>query len=272
MSQTRLKVLALVSMFYDHFIRFFPLNDVIGPLVDWLYNIGLTGVSLWVGEWLPYLLLFLGRIAAPVFMFCIVQGFLHTRNIAKYITRVLATAVLAQLPYILFNLAEDRMNGIVGDWREVPLNILFTLGLGLLVLWGYATCMEKGKGVWGVVLVLLACGLARFVHVEGSEGYILIIFAFYLTRNRPSWQKALLFIAVLPIARYRLLLYTLEDSRMLLNAILNIAGPYLGILLTCLYSGEKGKAGKGLQRFMYAFYPLHLIILALIGFLIAPDS
>jgi hypothetical protein len=59
---------------------------------------------------------------------------------------------------------------------------------------------------------------------------------------------------------------------MLLNAILNIAGPYLGILLTCLYSGEKGKAGKGFQRFMYAFYPLHLIILALIGFLIAPDS
>ena len=54
------------------------------------------------------------------------------------------------------------------------------------------------------------------------------------------------------------------------NCLLNVAGNYLGMLCTLTCTGEKGDAGKGFQRFMYGFYPLHLALLALAGFLRTP--
>lgn len=270
MNSKQLKILALVSMLFDHFIRIFPLSDVIAPAGDWLFSIGQEELSVWAMSCVPYLLSYFGRVAAPVFMFCIVQGFLHTRNIKKYLLRIFVTATLAQIPYILFDLVENRMYGIEGNWREVPFNILFTLGLGLLALWGYQKCAENGSKALGIGIVVLAGALARLLRFEGSEGYILIIFMFYIMRNRPAWQKALLFIPVLFLARYRLVAYTLGDWEMLRTCILNVLGPYLGVLAVCFYSAEKGNTGKAFQKFMYAFYPLHLLILAGIGFLRTP--
>ncbi len=270
MNSKQLKTLALVSMFFDHFIRIFPVENTIAPVADWLASIGQKNLSNWTMSWAPHLLFYLGRVAAPVFMFCIVEGFLHTRSIKKYILRIFSTAILAQGPYILFQLAENRMYGIAGDWREVPLNILFTLGLGLLTLWGYEKCSEKGYKLIGIGVIVMAGALARLLRFEGSEGYIFIIFMFYAVRNRPTWQKALIFIPVLILARYRLIAYTLEDLKMLRTCILNLLGPYLGILTVGFYTGEKGTTGKGFQRFMYIFYPMHFLILAVIGYLRTP--
>lgn len=270
MNSKQLKILALISMFFDHFIRIFPLSDAIVPAADWLSSIGQENLSVWAMSRIPYLLTYFGRVAAPVFMFCIVEGFLHTRNIKKYILRIYTTAILAQIPYILFDLAENRMYGVVGDWKEVPLNILFTLGLGLLALFGYDKCAKKGRKVLGIGIIVLAGALARLLRFEGSEGYIFIIFMFYVMRNRPIWQKASTFVPILLLARYRLVAYTFTNLEMLRICILNVLGPYLGILAVCFYSGKKGTVSKEFQWFMYAFYPLHLLILAVIGYLRTP--
>ncbi len=267
MNSKQLKNLALASMFFDHWIRIFPLSDAIVPVADWLSSIGQESLGIWIMSWIPHLLSYFGRVAAPVFMFCIVEGFLHTRDIKRYILRIFATSLLSQLPYILFDLAEGRMYGAMADWKEVPLNILFTLGLGLLALWGYSKCGEKGYKMFGVGIIVLAGVLARLLRFEGNEGYIFIIFMFYVMRNRLIWQKALVFLPVLILARYRLVVYTLGNLNMLRGCILNVFGPYLGVLAVCFYSGEKGNIGKRFQRFVYAFYPLHLFVLAMVGYL-----
>ncbi|MNL78184.1 TraX protein [compost metagenome] len=51
--------------------------------------------------------------------------------------------------------------------------------------------------------------------------------------------------------------------------LLNLIGAYLGILLTFFYNGKKGKVSKVLQYGIYWFYPVHLLLLGGIGFLIA---
>ncbi|WP_312281560.1 TraX family protein [Oscillibacter sp.] len=270
MSSKQLKILALISMFFDHFIRIFPLSDAMAPIADWVSSIGQENLSVWIMSWIPHLLIYFGRVAAPVFMFCIVEGFLHTCNIKKYMLRIFSVPLVAQIPYILFNLAESRIYGIAGDWKEVPFNILFTLCLGLISLWGYSECEKKGHGILGVGIFLVAGVLARLLRFEGSEGYILMIFMFYVLRNRPAWQKALIFIPVLALARYRLIAYTFKYSALLRTCILNVIGPYLGILAICCYSGEKGNTGKRFQRFVYAFYPVHLLALAIVGYLRTP--
>ncbi|MBB5194300.1 TraX family protein [Anaerocolumna cellulosilytica] len=270
MDSKQLKLLALSSMFFDHFIRIFPLSDIIYPLGNWCTSIGLYTMGTWLITWLPHMLIYFGRLAAPIFMFCIVQGFLHTKNIKKYLLRIFATAFLAQIPYILFELAENRMYGIQGSWTDVSMNILFTLGLGLLSLWSFTKCQQKGYTMLGISLIILSGILARLLRFEGSEGYILIIFMLYILRNSSLRKKILLFIPIVILSRYRLIFYTLANPEMLRVCFLNVFGPYLGLLVTCSYTHKKGNIHKLFQNFTYIFYPLHLFILAIIGYLRSP--
>ena len=60
-------------------------------LADHLWAIGVP----------PDLLTWLGRLAFPLFAFMLVEGYVHTRNLKKYIRRLLITAVITELPFNL---------------------------------------------------------------------------------------------------------------------------------------------------------------------------
>ncbi|MBR3325447.1 MAG: hypothetical protein IKG14_05330 [Clostridia bacterium] len=80
----------------------------------------------------------IGRIAFPLFCFQIVVGYSKTRSIPKYILRLLGFAIITQIPYTFF------MNAINAGFS---LNVLFTLSLGLIVMYIYdlTTINNKGK-------------------------------------------------------------------------------------------------------------------------------
>ncbi|WMJ89869.1 TraX family protein [Anaerocolumna sp. MB42-C2] len=267
MNHHKLKIFALFAMFFDHTVRIFPLQELFSPICDELTSQGYEQLGMWILIWLPRVLNYIGRFAAPIFLFCLVEGFVHTANIKRYFGRILLTAIAAQGPYIMFDLAENRLIGLTGNWRECGLNILFTLGLGLLALSAFNYLYQRGHTLFGISVVALAGVLARLLQLEGHEGYIFIIFTFYLLRNTKTTTKILVFIPVILLSRYRLVAYTLTDNRMFQSCILNVLGNYLGVLITCFYSGEKGKSGRKFQLFMYAFYPVHLLLLAIIGYL-----
>ena len=134
----------------------------------------------------------IGRLAAPIFLFCIAQGLLRTHDAKGYFRRILLTALAAQVPYALFDLAERRLYGMTEAWawREVGLNICFTLALGLAALAVYRRLAERGHPLAWAPVCAAATLLAFLLHMEGGKGYILLIFTFYLTRNRPRWQRA----------------------------------------------------------------------------------
>ena len=276
MSYKQLKIFAIGCMVFDHTVRIFPLYQIFAPLADLLWSGGCGGLADWLLDECILYIMYIGRLAAPIFVYCIAQGFAHTSNVRRYIGRVFLTAVIAQVPYTLFDLAEMRVLGVEGNWRETGLNILFTLALALCVLWVHEELKRRKLLFLSPLAVAAATWLAMELHMEGGKGYIILAWVYYITRNCPRWQRALIYIPAVLLSRRGLVLWVAESlgtpelTGALRNCLLNVLGNYFGMLVTLSDNGEKGRAGKGFQRFCYAFYPAHFTVLALIGFLKPP--
>ena len=276
MNYKQLKIFAMCCMVFDHAARIFPLGQIFAPLADLLWSKGYGDLADWLLDDCVLYVMYIGRLAAPIFVYCVAQGFAHTSNVRRYAGRVFLTAVIAQVPYTLFDLAEMRVLGVEGNWRETGLNILFTLALALCVLWAHEELKRRKLLFLSPLAVAAATWLAMELRMEGGKGYIILAWVYYITRNRPRRHRALLYIPAVMLSRRGLVLWVVESlgtpelSGALRNCLLNVLGNYFGMLVTLADNGEKGRAGKGFQRFCYAFYPAHFAVLALIGFLRPP--
>lgn len=276
MNYKQLKILAICCMVFDHTVRIFPLRQIFALLADFLWSRGHGDLADWLLNDFVLYIMYIGRLAAPVFVYCIAQGFAHTSNVRRYAGRVFLTAVIAQVPYTLFDLAEMRVLGVEGDWRETGLNILFTLALALCVLRAHEELRRRGLALLSPLAAAAATWFAAWLNMEGGKGYILLAWVYYVTRTRPRRQRALLYIPAVLLSRWGLVWWVVESlgtaelSGALSNCLLNVLGNYFGMLVTLADNGEKGRAGKGFQRFCYAFYPAHFAVLALIGFVRPP--
>lgn len=276
MNYKQLKIFAMCCMVFDHAARIFPLGQIFAPLADLLWSKEYGDLADWLLDDCILYIMYIGRLAAPIFVYCVAQGFAHTSNVRRYTGRVFLTALIAQVPYTLFDLAEMRVLGVEGDWRETGLNILFTLALALCVLWAHEELKRRKLLFLSPLAVAAAAWLAMELRMEGGRGYIILAWVYYITRNRPRWQRAFLYVPAVMLSRWGLVMWVVESlgtpelSGVLRNCLLNVLGNYFGMLVTLADNGEKGRAGKGFQRFCYAFYPAHFAVLALIGFLRPP--
>ncbi|WP_243414161.1 TraX family protein, partial [Oscillibacter sp. CU971] len=258
MSYKQLKIFAIGCMVFDHTVRIFPLYQIFAPLADLLWSGGYGGLADWLLDECISYIMYIGRLAAPIFVYCIAQGFAHTSNVRRYIGRVFLTAVIAQVPYTLFDLAEMRVLGVEGNWRETGLNILFTLALALCVLWAHEELKRRKMLFLSPLAVAAATWLAMELRMEGGKGYIILAWVYYITRNCPRWQRALIYIPTVLLSRRGLVLWVVESlgtpelTGALRNCLLNVLGNYFGMLVTLSDNGEKGRAGKGFQRFCFA--------------------
>ena len=100
MSYTALKLVALASMLYDHLRDSFG-NSVLVFLWDTFFPAEASTPVLLLT--LESALAYLGRIAAPIFLWSVAQGFQHTRSRRRYALRLLVFALISQVPYLMAN-------------------------------------------------------------------------------------------------------------------------------------------------------------------------
>ena len=203
-----------------------------------------------------------GRLAFPIFAFMAVEGYFHTRSFRRYALRMLVFALLSEIPF-------DLMYG--GTWfYPVHQNVIWTLLLGLLGIRAMESVREKGKtGLYiltcaGVTLLGFALGTAGMVDYYGAG--VLTVFAFYFFRGR-EWWKLLGQILVLYWINVRLLggqLYPVS----IFGTEFEICQQGLALLALVpiwLYRGRQGHHSRAFQYACYAFYPVHMLVLALIA-------
>lgn len=239
LSANGLKWIAMITMAVDHtglclveYLIFYKGNDLglcLWLQLPWQEVLGFAGQGMRM----------VGRVSFPLYCFLLTEGFLHTRNWKKYLMRLVAFALLSQLPFSL---------AVFNGWRGPGYNVYFELAVGILMLRGLKEaegCHDKRRGA-GMLLAVGGAGLAaELLGMDyGMEG-MFVIAAFYLLRDY-KWRRALAGGVISMVD-------SLEGQ---LGAGLLSAVPVL------LYSGERGKQWN--KYIFYCFYPLHLLVLFLI--------
>jgi hypothetical protein len=208
------------------------------------------------GDWMTYI----GRLAFPIFAFQIVEGFVHTSNLKKYILRLLVFALITEIPFNLF---------CSSSWfYPYHQNVLFTLLLGLLAI----AVIDKArnsedKKSKASVLWLLLIGV---VSIIGFTDYgflgVLTVVMFYLVRGyKFTWLLQLVGMVVIHV-------FLFEGQNIIFEVFNHtIEFPIQGFAVFALvpiwlYKGKRGCTSKALQYGFYAFYPVHMLVLYLIKF------
>ena len=175
----------------------------------------------------------IGRVAFPVYAYCLAEGFRYTSDYRRYLGRLALFAILSEIPFDL------AFYGVPFSFAHQ--NVFFTLTLGLILLWVLERFREQLLLCAGAFVVL--CFLAQALHMDYGAGGLLMVFAFYLAQQGTSpWIGWGIFVFI--------------------NLFGYAGGVQWAAILALLPIGlYSGKAGKKKQRFFYWIYPLHLLLL-----------
>ncbi len=221
---TTLKLIAMISMVLDH------VGDMFFPGVMWLRMIG--------------------RLAMPIFCFCIAEGFAHTRDKKKYLFRMGVFALVSEIP---FDLAFDGKLGFAHQ------NIMLTFFLSILALMLFdrirggegakAGQFPVGKTVLGVLAVAAVAVVSLLLRADYTVFAVMAVFLFYALRRKHPLIRSGAGVAFLALTR----------------TIGYYCATGFSFIPLALYNGKKG---KGLKWLFYVFYPGHLLLLAAIRYLL----
>ena len=206
----------------------------------------------------------IGRLTFPIYAFMIVEGYFHTKNLKKYVSRLLLFAILSEIP---FNLA-------MGSSVFFPIhhNVLwsFLIAIGL-IHWNEKV---KDKQMWKRILVGIATVAIAYIggiitFVDYYNAGILMVLAFYFFRGRKGWCYLGQLICLWYINFEILGGYSYEVDILGQTHFIERQGlALLALVPIWLYDGRQGYHNKTLQYSYYVFYPLHLLILGLLKFIL----
>lgn len=118
----------------------------------------------------------LGRIAFPIFIFLLIEGYFHTRNKWKYLGTLLLFGIISEVPF-------DMCTSAVffePNWN----NIMFTLSFVLTIIWVIDVLKKKlNKPLWYVVSILIVavmCFVAMNLGLDYEHHAVLIGYFMYI--------------------------------------------------------------------------------------------
>ena len=271
LSGTALKAIAAGCMLLDHIAYFF----------------GFTGA-------IPAVFAMLGRLAAPLFLFCLAEGFAHTHDRRRYFLRIYAMA--AAMGALYFAMAYLGL-GVRGD-GFVPQNGILTAYALLIIVWQGMDWLRERRWLWGALAVavpLLWPFAAPYISMVLPKA-LGPVWGLTLFTALPAW--GMLGDTSLPVLVTGLLMYPLRGHRRLqalamalwafmyhfvfvwrmasgmagfapsqmLTVYIEWMEAFSAPLMLC-YNGQRGRDAKG---FFYAFYPAHVYGLYLLSCLVYP--
>ena len=179
----------------------------------------------------------IGRLSFPLFAFSTFIGYFKTKNLKKYLLRLLILAVISQPIYMI---AFDRF--------YLSLNIFFTLIFELIIIY----LLDKKKWWYLPIPVVLMF----LLNVNYCEQLLILVPIFYYTRSKDF----LFAISMITFYFNYAVSYSSGTFPITIYAFGIFALPFMLI---------KTKSNIRINKwFYYIFYPVHLLILLAIKYII----
>ena len=260
LSGFQLKYIALIAMVFDHIHYFF---DYTGKIPIWFAMIG--------------------RLAAPLFLFSVIEGFIHTRNRKKYFLKIYVLAILMGLIQFGFY---NFLHPLVRPDGFFPKNMMLSsFAILLVVLQGIAWIQEKKylKGIPTLLFPLMLPWLMLLLYLSGQDKPIFTLFInllnYTVLPTHTSISDGGTWLLLTGIAMY--LCHKNLKKEVLAFVTVSLVWVLMGIVLSrpsfqdlmfryiewmeifaaplmLCYNGQRGKGSKYL---FYVFYPTHIYLL-----------
>lgn len=260
LTETGLKWIALVAMVLDHIHYFF----------------GFTGA---IPEWFSMV----GRVSAPLFLFCLVEGFTHTRSRKKYFLKVYTISTAMSLLYYLmaYGGLPVRPDGFF------PANGMMTTFAILMVIWQGIDWLGQKRLLPGLAAVVLPLAwpfaatwlVMTFPNLSGLPGMVCYSFLpLWGMTGDSSWPVLAMGLVLYLFRKHRgvqviafivfYLLYGVVYMGLMASSVPGFVWPQIftvyyeiyGILAAPLMLWYNGRRGKGHKALFYAFYPAHVYV------------
>lgn len=300
-----LKIIAIITMFIDHFsaclltgfLNSKGMELIITPEqgYEFLANYGVIYYT-------AQIMRLIGRIAFPIFIFCLVEGFHHTRNKLKYMRNLAIFALLSEIP---FDLAFSG-NMIYLGYQNVMVTML--LGVATMYLMDKVKALKFQDKLSSLSIVgyfvsgVMLSGIFVFQYFSGNVLYtfteywpeLLVSGAaavgiFLLCQlHRPAEAKnrlAAMLLAMLPAMIIAIvancdynalgimaigIMYLLYEKNMVLEFSIGCLALVIfqpvemfAFLGLPFISKYNGQRGINMKYFFYAFYPVHILLIYL---------
>lgn len=265
LSNAVLKNIAYMTMLIDHFFAVSNTEMVRHAMTE--YGLVMPRQIYSVGR-------LIGRIPFVLFAYLIAEGYTHTRSRVKYLSRLTLFAFVSEVPFDL------AFKGRSVDYSGQ--NIYFTLTISVLVLivWEWAgenvQKMRHAKvrrdALWyictGVFVcaqasaVLLGCYAAYFLRTDYKYMGVLLIFTFYMLRDKPLLIKIVPAACVMFFGMWSINLLRYEGiytPEYLFRFSMRELFGLFAFLPIALYDGTRGRQLP--KAVCYGFYPVHLLLL-----------
>ena len=280
-----LKLIALLAMTFDHIGKilnlFYPTSDTIS-LINYIFSI-------------------IGRLAFPLFIFLIIEGFYHTHNIKKYFLRLGILALVIYIgilviyyiptlsngePIIKFgNIFIDLLLTLLFLYFVSKKNYLYHLVVIPIILYFVFFLLVQTNIILidNDVLLGLISGLApQYAFITPLLLVLFYIFTLisnfysYKKDNTLSFNEEGLFVTPSVIKRSYIFSFSILILIIILYALTYVEGIdlntdlvidsyfILAVIPLIFYGGGIGKNSKIIQGAFYLYYPLSLCIIYLV--------
>jgi len=227
MSVFSLKLIAIVTMVIDHIgLYFFP-NIILFRIV--------------------------GRISFPLFCWLIANGAVHTKNIKKYLVRLLLLAIASQPFFYLANSTSYNVS-------PFKLNVVFTLFIGLFVVF----CLKNLKNIFlRFGIILFFAQISNLINSEyGAMGVFSMAF-FYLFYKNTVYMLVFQVLIYSTSVFWQIFPYINQINFLDINDYKYFVQMFC-LAALFLIAGHNWVKGREVKYFFYIFYPLQYFVIYII--------
>lgn len=227
----QLKLIAFIFMLCDHIGFMLIQNGMLYAQNPLYWNLALETEEGRRLYFISNILRTIGRLAFPVFAFLVSEGAIHTKNIRKYILRLLVFAFLSEIP---FDLAT----------REVIFypqyqNVLFTFALSAMAI-AVLKRVHKLHPAVKFLIISVFCFAGFLIKSDYGAMGVLMVLVLYITRE----DLKIKLIAGVLLAAAESISYACASA--------------LSFVLIYFYNGRRGNFP--MKYFFYIAYPAHLLL------------